>query len=172
MLDQLIMWRAYLQAALFLAALVLAWRYGQAPERLCAAILVATLVALRIIVTIRIWHAPANFFGSVNVEFFLLDVLTAVAFIAVALRANRIYPLWLSSIQLIAVTSHFAAGLKTSAPVAYAVMNIGPSYLLVLIVLAGIYAQHRRTKRFGAVRAWRSDPLTGSSARSIRSPQG
>ncbi len=168
MLEFVMVWKADVQKAMFIAALLLAWRFGAGPERLCAGVLVLAKIAD---LTIRVFHTPSFASGSVLVEYLALDLATLAAFVALAIRANRVYPIWLTSIQGVSVMSHFAAGLITTSPIAYAVMAILPSYLLILVVFLGILAHWRRERRFGATQAWRGDPPIASPASSVRSRQ-
>lgn len=167
MLELVLIWKWPIQVALFVAALIFAWRCGQAPERLCAATLNLSMIALFAMLALWPVHGHVTLFGFVNAEFLTLDLLMTAAFIAIAVKANRLYPIWLSSIQLVALTSHFSAGLKASNPPAYAVMAILPSYLQAIIVLWGTEVQRRRS---GTVRAWRSDPPIGLPANDDQLP--
>lgn len=153
MIDLFLIWKDDVQTALFLLAGVLAWRFGAGPERYCAAVLILAKIAD---VLLHLIVGRGASFRHIETGHLVYDLITLAAFIAIALRANRTYPLWLSSFQLFAVMGHFASGMKASAPLAYAVMAILPSYALIVVTLLGIWAQARRTRRYGPTRAWRT----------------
>lgn len=141
-----------------------AWRWGAGPERICAAALLVMNVAD------RIYHLLAGrgtIYASVDIGHLVIDLAVAAVFITVALRANRVYPLWLSAFQLVSVISHFAREVNgTAAQLAYALMNYLPYYAILTILAAGIALHARRTRRLGHYRAWR-----GSSNPSPAMPQ-
>lgn len=131
-----------------------ALRFAKGPERLCVLVLIMMkLVDLA-------FHAAAGQSGvlpDLEVGHLLIDIAAAVAFVAIMLQANRLYPIWLSSIQLISVMGHFAQYLGKSAQKPYAVMAIAPSYLLVVVIGLGILAEHRRQRQGQTCRAWRKE---------------
>lgn len=150
-------------ALLFAAAL----RWGAAPERCCAAVFVAMNLGD------RAYHAIAgrdSIYITVDTGHLILDLLAAAVFIGVALRANRMYPLWLSAFQLVSVISHFARGVDgTMADLAYALMNYVPYNVMLLILAAGIGMHARRQRHYGPYPSWRAP--TQSVARGA-SPAG
>lgn len=71
-----------------------ALRWGAAPERICVAILGFVTLAD------PVYHLLAGhgaIYGSVDLGHLTFDLMMAAGFIAVALWANRIYPLWLAA---------------------------------------------------------------------------
>lgn len=155
MTDLLLIWKAEAQTALFLLTGLLAWRFGAGPERYSAAVIIMAKVAD---VLLHMIVGKGASFRHIETGHLVYDLITLAAFLAIALKANRTYPLWLSSFQLFAVVGHFASGLKAAAPIAYAVMAILPSYALIVVILLGIWAEARRSRQFGTTRAWRSNP--------------
>jgi hypothetical protein len=95
--------------------------------------------------------------AEIDPVFFAIEIVVAAGMIAVALRANRIYPLWMAGFQIIAVFAHFARGLSDAvSPLAYIVLTVGPSYFQIIILGFGIWFHHRRVKRHGSYRSWRT----------------
>lgn len=143
-----------------------ALRWGGAPERICVAALVTvTLVD-------PVYHLLVRYpvFGTVDIGHLVMDLGVALAFIAVALRSNRVYPLWLAAFQLVSVLSHFAREVTDFFPMlAYGLMSYGPYYIILLIMAAGIAAHARRSRHVGPYRSWRpsSNPLPAG----VREPQ-
>src|SRR3546814_11555383 len=99
----------------------------------------------------RIYHAlvgRGTIYGSVDIGHLIIDMLVAAVFIGVALKANRVYPLWLSAFQLVSVVSHFAREeSRKIAELAYFLMNYVPYYALLLILAGGIWRHAVRTRR-------------------------
>ena len=95
--------------------------------------------------------------ADIDPGFFVIEIIVAAAMIAVALRANRIYTLWMAGFQIIAVFAHLARGLSDAvSPLAYLILTIGPSYFQIVILGFGIWFHHRRVKRHGSYRSWRT----------------
>ena len=87
----------------------------------------------------------------------LLDVAGLVGFCTIALFARRIWPLWVSSLQLIAVLAHVARAVDIHIhPVAYAVMNWGPSDLIPVLLILGSTNQWRMKRKGVSSRPWRN----------------
>ncbi|SEH12533.1 hypothetical protein SAMN05428974_0495 [Sphingopyxis sp. YR583] len=136
-------------------------RWGAAPERIC----VATLFAVTFgdpIYHLLVQRAPV--YGSVDIGHLVIDVGVALVFVGVALRANRVYPLWLAAFQLVSVLSHFAREVTDSFPkLAYGMMSYGPFYIILAIMTGGLVFHARRRKHLGPYRSWRtfSSPSPG-----------
>src|SRR5690606_37308279 len=91
--------------AVFLAVGALALRLGGPPEQYAAGIIVSWLFASLAYQAIA---GPASF-GRVDPARFALDVTELVAIFVLALRANRMWPLWAAAAQVICVSGHVAA---------------------------------------------------------------
>jgi nicotinamide riboside transporter PnuC len=144
--------------------LVLAiWRWGAGPERWLIGIFVATMVVP--VHIFRVFDLGDAALGPYAWVWAIIDSLTAVAFIAVALKANRNYPLWIAGFQLVAIGAHIVSGLVDAvSPLAYAILAIGPSYCQLLLIFGGFVRHVRRRRRFGNYRAWRPVPRRRSLA--------
>lgn len=153
--------------ALLVAA---ALRWGAWPERICAGAI------LWMDVVDRLYHlivARDTIYASVDIGHLFIDVSAACIFIGVALRANRIYPLWLSAFQLVSVISHFAREIDGHlGTVAYAVMNYAPYNFILLILAGGIWTHARRVKRYGPYRSWRTSSNRSRGALPRSPPTG
>lgn len=137
-------------ALLVLAALAL-WK-GAAPERAVAG------VFLGMMVSDRIYHL---IFGnvvrleSIDLGHALIDLAAMVAFVTIALRANRMYTLWIAALQLTAVNAHLAREMtQAMTPIAYVILYIAPSYFQLLVQGIGLWAHRRRLARYGPYRSW------------------
>lgn len=144
---------------MFVFLLVAAFKVGDEPERIVAAALMGMLIFSGINL-ILFDHSPLS--TNIDLGFFIIDGLTAAVLIAVALKANRIYTLWMAGFQIIALLAHFARGLTEAiSPIAYVILVVGPSYFQIIILTFGIWLHHRRVRRHGTYRPWRTSlPLS------------
>ncbi|HSJ79351.1 MAG TPA: hypothetical protein VK913_11515 [Erythrobacter sp.] len=130
------------------------WRWGAGPERWLIGLFVAMMVA-----PVYLFRALGlgNFhFGPFAWLSVGIDVLALVAFVLVALYANRNYPLWIAGLQLVAIGAHGVRGMiDTISPLAYLLLSVGPAYCQLLLIFGGFLRHVRRRKRFGTYRDWR-----------------
>lgn len=146
-----------------------AWRWGGGPERILAGILVWFHAAD------AVNHALASPAGgfAVDTGHFVIDAVAAVVALGVALQANRIYPLWFAAFQLIALFAQIARDLAPGvAKLAYQVLYTGPSYFQILLLAGGLWLHHRRVRRFGPYRSWRSSSRRSPDPTPSRWPNG
>lgn len=134
---------------------------GGSPERVGAAIMVAASVLSSLLLS-----ASTARFVSVELGIFFVDVATLVAFFALALRAERYWPLWVTALQIIAVGGH-AVKLADPDTVrgAYAFLMAFWSYPMVLLLALGTWRHQQRLVRNGVDPSWST-----FSARSGRVP--
>ena len=143
-------------ASVFLALAI--WRWGAAPERWSIAVFIATMVVPVRLMEMFDANHPA--FGAYSSLYIGLDFVAGAAFVAVALQANRNYPLWIAGFQLVAIAAHVSRGMvDTVSPLAYLIMAVGPSYCQLLLIFAGFVRHLLRQRRFGPYRAWRTREL-------------
>jgi hypothetical protein len=160
LLEVLWLNRGWLQLAAILVLVLLALRRGGGPERCVAATFVAMFLLDRLyhlIVTggTAIW--TMSDYNRVDVGHLGIDILATASFVAIALTANRIYPLWIAGMQLVALTSYFSRSVIPDLhPVAYAMLERGPSWLQIAGFAAGMVAHLWRTRRRKAYRCWRT----------------
>lgn len=85
-------------------------------------------------------------FEDVEVGVFMVDVSLLILLIAVALRSNRFWPLWIAGLHLTGVFAHFAKLLRFDLmPAAYAIATQFWSYPIMLILMVAVWrAQQRR----------------------------
>ncbi|ANY19739.1 hypothetical protein A6F68_01222 [Tsuneonella dongtanensis] len=155
--------RYWLQAAIFGLLALSAWRWGRGPERLLAGVLVWFSAGDAI--NHALFEVDDRYM-TVDTGHLVIDLVALAVSLAVALRANRIYPLWFASFQLLAVMAHLARDVaQEAAPLAYLVMYIGPSYCQIIVLAVGIWCHRRRELRYGPYRSWRtSSPRSRATA--------
>lgn len=132
---------------------------GAAPERIAAAvILVGSAVSTA---------AMSGFkYASVEIGVFLVDVAALIAFLVLSMRAERLWPLWVSALQIIGTAGHAvklvdAEVLRTAYAIAMAVW----SYPMWFLIVLGTWNHRRRLAKFGVDKSWSS-----SSGRSETRP--
>ena len=136
--------RYWLQLGLALMVVAYCWRKGGQPERAAATVL--PMMYLLDPIYHAIWGQVTTY-DRINLGHLVIDTAALMAFGAIALRANRLWTIWLASAQLIAVLSHFLRGIAPMNPWVYAAMNRGPSWLEIALLFAGTALYQRRLKR-------------------------
>jgi hypothetical protein len=140
----------YVFTALMLACCAYAFVGGGAPERIGAAIfLIGSVLTYAALET-----SPIKYRG-VEIGAFIVDLATFLAFVLLALRANRYWPLWVSALLGLGLVGHLAMLLHPRViPWAYAVVLSIWSYPILLLMAAGTYAHRRRSTGNDADPSW------------------
>jgi len=149
---------------------------GGKPEQVGAGIFVLSSVASTIVAS-----SPAIRFGSVEIGVFLVDTAMLLALTALALRAERLWPLWVTALQAVEVAGHAVKLIDSNViRLAYAFILALWAYPMLLLLVLGTWNHQRRVARFGADRSWSSssdrwdrrppDGPTAWSPNSDRSP--
>lgn len=151
------LYNEYRVLAQHIASVLLAlaiWRRGAAPERWLIGLFIATMVApVYVFRALGIGNLNLGEYAWVAVS---LDLVALVAFVLVALNANRNYPLWIAGFQLVAIGAHATRGLIDSVSLlAYLLLSAGPAYCQLALIFGGFVRHVRRRQRFGPYRDWR-----------------
>jgi hypothetical protein len=137
---------------LFFAVAFVAVSRGGPPERLAAAIIVSWILTD---VSYHLVFGPSGF-DRVDPVHVVLDGVELAAIAWLALRANRMWPLWAAAAQLICVSGHIAIFVSPEGMRrAYWAMTQLPPYIQLLALLCGAIAHARRLERIGPYRSWR-----------------
>jgi hypothetical protein len=129
------------------------WKGGQ-PERLTAAALVIGVVFTDYV------DSPVGpvRWTSLETGVLLVDVAVLIAWGAIALRAERFWPIWFTAMHAIAVAGH---AIKILDPdfirLGYAFAIAFWSYPMLLILAGATWCHRRRLARYGADPDW-SEP--------------
>ena len=127
------------------------WRGGP-PERF-GALAIAVLFATDIVY--HLMFGPSGF-DRVDPVHLVLDGAELIAITWVALRANRMWPLWAAAAGLLCYSGHIAALLEPGGfRRAYWAMTQIPPFLQVAALLLGAAFHSRRERRVGPYRSWR-----------------
>lgn len=149
--------------ALLFSCWLFAMLRGGAPEKIDASVLLSGSALTYVAVS-----GPSGRFGTVEIGIFLVDVAALVAFVIVALRAERFWPVWVAGLQAVGTAAH---AVKLVDPTvirwAYAFVLAFWAYPMLLLITLGTWNHQRRVARFGADKSWSS-----SSDRWDRRPPG
>ena len=137
---------------LIMIAVLVAYRQGGPPERLAATIIVAWMISD---VSYHLLFGPSGF-DTVDPVHLVLDGAELVAIVWLALRANRMWPLWAAAAQLICVSGHLAVTLEPDGVRrAYWAMTQLPPFIQLIALVFGAVFHTRRLQRIGPYRSWR-----------------
>lgn len=147
--------------ALFAACALYVLLKGGAPEKVGTIIL-----AVGSVLSVAAVSAPTSRFGAVEVGVLSVDIVTLLAFLALALRAERYWPLCVAALQAIGTAGHAAKLLDPGViRSAYAIVLSLWGYLMLLLIAIGTWNHQRRLAKFGVDKSW-----SNFSARSGRQP--
>ncbi|WP_374406275.1 hypothetical protein [Pelagerythrobacter sp.] len=134
----------FAQLALLFVATMLAFWKGGWPERSIAVIMVAWAAADFMLHNA---FSHAEIYEVVDLWHFTFDVTGFALFFVVALKADRIWPIWMCSLQFYSVAGHF---IRMAAPemyeLVYAVFQRFPYWLEILLIIWGSLHQAWRAK--------------------------
>ena len=138
---------AMLPRYFFLAILLSTFAYalwrGQSDERIAASVCLLATVATRFAIS------PLNErYTGVEIGLLLIDGAVLAAFVAIALRSKRFWPLWIAGLQLTSSLSHLMKVVEFDLlPRAYAAAAVLWSYPILLIIIFGTWRTHQRSLR-------------------------
>ncbi|MCJ8157040.1 hypothetical protein [Sphingomonas sp. LaA6.9] len=142
--------RVYVFYALLLTCFGYAWLRGGGPERAAA-----TIILTGTVLTTLTYQPFATRFQSVETSAFLIDLAVWLALLALALKAERFWPLWIAGLQGVAVVVHAVKILDpTILRWAYAFLMAIWVYPMMLILTIGIWGHQRRVMQYGADPSW------------------
>jgi hypothetical protein len=134
-------------APIFLSLLVLCcgyalWRGNRDAQIVAVTCCLAVLATHLAIAPLRERYA------SVEEGLILVDGLTLVVFVLVALKSDRFWPLWVAGLQLTAAVAHLLKALHLELlPQAYGAALAFWSYPILIVLAVGAYRSHRRARR-------------------------
>ncbi len=126
-------------ALLFGVALV----RGTGPERLLA----GTLFVSGLLEAFILWLGPSLKESVQEGMCLLLDLVLFAMILAIALRANRLYPLWLGGLQLVTLACHLADLSVMSGAKANAAMQWVPFCAQLMVMMWGLFANTTSRRR-------------------------
>ncbi len=128
---------------LLLACCGYAMWQGRREERTVALIcLVATIASL--------WALPpiAQRYVGLETGVLIVDVAVLAGFLAVALKSDRFWPLWVTGFHLTGGLAHFFKGVDVGLlPQAYAAAARFWAYPILIVLAVGTWREHRRRRQ-------------------------
>jgi hypothetical protein len=122
---------------------------GDTPERMIAALFFVAALAT------AATGLAEPLLGQTRWGVFAVDVALLIGLGAVALRANRIWPLWITSMQLFTVMAHIGNMIMPGVrPNAYRWSIILTSLVMVWALAHQTYLHRKRIAQTGAERSW------------------
>lgn len=168
LLGALWLFRGSLQNVVCAILFVVAFVKGDAPERILASSLLATPIA---VFTYRMVLGGVGVYQNVDLGLVAIDLALFAVIWWVALRANRIYPLWLGGAQLVSVLGHlYRFAIVKIQPMAYAVMIRMPFYVLLLAMSIGLAFHIARKRRIGSYPSWRASSVRSAAGQTRMTP--
>ena len=138
---------------LAVACLYAACRGGD-PERMVAAAL--------IVATVATWGVAIGFGGSragrfIGVEYgvLVIDGLLVASLMAVALFADRFWPLWMTALHAFGVIGHLAKAMAPDIlPNVYQAAHLFSAYPGLILLMTATHWHQMRVRRHGHDRSW------------------
>lgn len=129
--------RLVLYNGLLLGACGYAWLRGRRDERVAAVVCVAASFASLLLVTrLR--------FSEIEYGILAVDLAVLASFVAVALRSERFWPLWVSGLQMTSTVPHVLKLIDPGLmPFAYAAAETIWSYPILIIIAVGTWRVER-----------------------------
>jgi hypothetical protein len=145
-----------LPVPVYYAILVLCAAYavmrGGGPERAGAAIIFIGSVC-----STALLSAGPNRYSGVESGVFAVDGAVCIAFLVLALRANRYWPLWMTALQLIGTAEHAVKMVDSHViRLVYGFIMAVWTYPMLLLLVLGTWRHRRRLDRFGVDKSWAS----------------
>ncbi len=141
----------------FLALLLLTcgyalWR-GRSDERIVASICLLATIATRFAIS-----PLSGRYSGLEHGLLIIDLLMLAAFVAIALRSQRFWPLWVAGLQLTNSMAHLMKAIELDLlPVAYRAAAVFWSYPILLILAIGTW-RGQRELRHQTIGRQRQDP--------------
>lgn len=133
---------------LFASCFYAAFR-GGTPERVAAAILIAAVAASAVAL-----GTSAHRYMRTEIADMAVDTAMTLAFVALALKAQRYWPIWVSMVQVDIVATHLVMFSAETQPFSYWLMQALWSYPAPILLAIGTVRHRRRLKLYGVDPAW------------------
>lgn len=160
------MMRTAVFLALLIAACCYAVRRGGAPERIVAFAFLAAYV-----LTIAVRSSRPERYFDIETGVFIVDVLLFFIVLAVMLTANRVWPIWMTVLMMMAVGGHIAKLLDPAViRTVYQIMLSFWGWPAVVLLILATWRHQRRVALNGADASWRRS-LRAAPRPILRPPQ-
>ena len=145
-------WIVLTSLALFAASSGFALWRGGPPERIAAKVVIVWVLTD---VGYHLIFGPSGFI-VVDPAHLVIDGAELVAITWVAMRANRLWPLWAAAAQMMTFAGHLVALIdRGGINYAYWAMTQLPPYIQLFAMVCGAVSHSRRYRQIGPYRSWR-----------------
>ena len=125
---------------LLVAVSAYAFLWGRSDEHMAAGICIIATIATRLVLS-----PVTSRYSGIEFGVFMVDLLTLAGFVAIALRTDRFWPLWVAGLQLTTLVAHMLKAIKIDLlPHAYAAAGRFWVYPIFLILVVGTWRSHQR----------------------------
>lgn len=150
---------------LLLASLIYAFWRGGAPERVTAGIFVAGAIGSALAAS-----PAAARWTQVEMGVLAVDAAMLIAFLALMIKANRLWPILLVGLQTIQVVGHLLRGVDpTLFPFLYWMTSASWSYAMVVLLVIATFLHSKRLRRRGHDAPWSNSSAPSSTPAQERS---
>lgn len=112
--------------------------YGRQDTRIIGAVCITASIASL---------AVASRYSGVEIGVFAIDLLSLSAFVFVALRSDRFWPLWVSGFQTTAILGHVLKAIQLDlVPIAYAVSLRFWGYPILIVLAVSTWRDRQRPR--------------------------
>jgi hypothetical protein len=126
--------------SLLLVAVGYAFWRGRTDERIAATVCVVATIATRFAIS-----PLSERYSGLEVGLVLIDAAVLAAFVAIALRSERFWPLWVAGLQLTNSLSHLMKVVEVDLLArAYAAAAMAWSYPILILIILGTWRSHKR----------------------------
>lgn len=140
------------------------WR-GAQPERFVALIFLAAVPAGAAA------YSMGGRWNGIEMGLFSVDLVMLVLLMAIALKANRYWPIAMAAMQVFQVIGHLIKlADPRMLPLAYWISNVVWAYPMLILLLLGSVRHRNRVKRLGAEPSWSSSSTPSGWHMGTRSP--
>ena len=134
------MLRLLIFSALLFGSCGYAWFRGRTDERFAALTCITATLASAAVVS-----SFPTLYSGLELGILLIDIATLAAFVFIALRSERFWPLWVSGLQLTTSIAHLLKVIDpTLLPIAYSAAARMWSYPILIILAVGTWRGERR----------------------------
>ena len=132
----------YFFRALLLASCGYALWRGRSDERVVALVCLGATLASRFV------FSPISIrYSNIELGLLIIDLFVLAAFIFVALRSHRFWPLWVAGLQLTSSTAHLMKAIDEQLlPMAYGAAIALWSYPILIILAIGTWRGQRQMR--------------------------
>ena len=132
------------------AVTLLSWWRGGAPERA-----MATCFALGFIATLTSYSSLPVRFTTVETAVAMVDVVMLIVILAIAMKADRLWPMLVAGLQLDIVMVHALKAIDADVMRSiYAIMMTVWAYPQLILLVIGIARHRSRLRKLGSDQSW------------------